>query len=167
MVNGTGSHSQVPRFSIYFTLRNPKKDIELNKKPIPSIISFFSLWRCDPTRDMASSFSRFLDHTQQHTTVGRTSLDEWSARRRDLYLTAHNAHNRQTFMPPRWDSNPRSQQASGLRPLACWDRGYESHRGHGHLSVVSVVCCQVEVSATSWSLVQRSPTDSAASLCVI
>jgi len=28
-------------------------------------------------------------------------------------------------------------------------------------------CCQVEVSATSWSLVQRSPTDCAASLCVI
>jgi len=32
---------------------------------------------------------------------------------------------------------------------------------------VSVVCCQVEVSATSWSLVQRSPIDCAASLCVI
>jgi hypothetical protein len=32
---------------------------------------------------------------------------------------------------------------------------------------VSVVCCQVEVSATSWSLVQMSPTDCAASLCVI
>jgi len=29
------------------------------------------------------------------------------------------------------------------------DRGFESHRGHGYLSVVSVVCCQVEVSATS------------------
>jgi hypothetical protein len=29
-----------------------------------------------------------------------------------------------------------------------------------------VVCCQVEVSATSWSLVQRSPTDCGASLCV-
>ena len=28
-----------------------------------------------------------------------------------------------------------------------------------------VVCCQVEVSATSWSLVQRSPTDCGASLC--
>ena len=39
------------------------------------------------------------------------------------------------------------------RPLACWDLGFESHRGHGYLSVVSVVCCQVEVSATSWSLV--------------
>ena len=32
---------------------------------------------------------------------------------------------------------------------------------------VSVVCCQVEVSVTGWSLVQRSPTDCGASLCVI
>jgi hypothetical protein len=35
----------------------------------------------------------------------------------------------------------------------------KSHRGHGCLSFVSVVCCQVKVSVTSWSLVQRSPTD--------
>ena len=56
---------------------------------------------------------------------------------------------------------------SAALPLACWDRGFESHRGHGYLSVVSVVCCQVEVSASSWSLVQRSPTNCAASLCVI
>jgi len=49
---------------------------------------------------MASSFLRFLDHTQRRTTVGRTPLDEWSARRRDLYLTTHNIHNRQTSMPP-------------------------------------------------------------------
>ena len=52
----------------------------------------------------------------------------------------------------------------GLLPPACWDCGFESHRGHGHLSVVSVVCCQVDVSATSWSLVQRSPIDCGASL---
>jgi hypothetical protein len=31
--------------------------------------------------------------------------------------------------------------------------------GHGCLSVVSVVCCQVEVSATGQSLIQRSPTE--------
>jgi len=55
---------------------------------------------------------------------------------------------------------------SGLRPLTCWGRGFESHRGHEYLSVVSVVCCQVEVSASSWSLVRRSPTDCGAS-CVI
>jgi len=30
---------------------------------------------------------------------------------------------------------------------------------YGCLSVVSVVCCQVEVCATGWSLVQRSPMD--------
>ena len=55
----------------------------------------------------------------------------------------------------------------GLRPLSCWDCGFESHRGHGCFSVVSVVCWQVEVSATGWSLVQRSTTDCGASLCVI
>ena len=42
----------------------------------------------------------FLDHTQRRSTVGRTPLDEWSARRRDLYLTTHDTHNRQIFMPP-------------------------------------------------------------------
>ena len=41
----------------------------------------------------------FLDHTQRRTTVGRTPLNEWSAHRRDLYLTTHNTHNRQISMP--------------------------------------------------------------------
>jgi hypothetical protein len=40
-----------------------------------------------------------------------------------------------------------------------WDCGFESRRGNGCLSVVSVVCYQVKVSATSWSLVQRRPTE--------
>ena len=43
----------------------------------------------------ASSFTRFLDHTQRRTTVGRTPLDEWLVRRMDIYLTTHNNHNRQ------------------------------------------------------------------------
>ena len=42
----------------------------------------------------------FLDHTQRRSTVGRTPLDECSARRRDLYLTTHDNHNRQISMPP-------------------------------------------------------------------
>ena len=43
-----------------------------------------------------------LEVSRSHTMtpVGRTPLDEWSARRRDLYLTTHNTHNRQTSMPP-------------------------------------------------------------------
>jgi len=48
----------------------------------------------------ASSFTRFLDHTQRHTRVGRTPLDEWSAPRKDLYLTTYNSHNRETSMLP-------------------------------------------------------------------
>jgi hypothetical protein len=44
--------------------------------------------------------SRFHDHTLfRHSTLGRTPLDEGPARRRDLYLTTHNTHNRQTSMP--------------------------------------------------------------------
>jgi hypothetical protein len=58
------------------------------------------LWRCGPTRAVASSCLRCLDHTQRRTTVGMTPLDGWSARRRDLYVTPRNTHNRQTSMPP-------------------------------------------------------------------
>ena len=47
-----------------------------------------------------SSQMRFLYRTQRLPTVGKTPLDEWSARRRDLYLTKHNTYNRQTDMPP-------------------------------------------------------------------
>ena len=49
---------------------------------------------------MGHLFLMFLDHTQRSTTVGRTSLDERSARRRDLYLTTRDTHNRQISMPP-------------------------------------------------------------------
>ena len=47
-------------------------------------------------------------------TLGRTPLDEWSARRRDLYLQ-HTTLTRDRHSCPRRDSNPRSQQAS-----SCW-----------------------------------------------
>jgi hypothetical protein len=42
---------------------------------------------------------RGLMITLRHTTIGRSPLDEWSARRRDLYLTIYNTHKRQTSMP--------------------------------------------------------------------
>ena len=83
-----------------------QKDVLLNPVKIPFICrcvpllsNDFFLYRWGPTRAMASSFLRFLDHTQRRITVGRTPLDEWSARRRDLYLATHNNHNRQMSMP--------------------------------------------------------------------
>jgi thiosulfate reductase cytochrome b subunit len=55
------------------------------------------------------------NHTQW-THIGRTPVDEESSRRRDvhLHLTTHSNHKTHTFMHP-WDSNLRSQQASGHR----------------------------------------------------
>ena len=49
----------------------------------------------------------------------------------------------------------RSQWPRGL----CCCCGFESRRGHRCLSFVSVLCCQVEATASGWSLVQRGPTD--------
>jgi hypothetical protein len=37
------------------------------------------------------------------------------------------------------DPSGRAVYGVGLRPIACWDRGLESRRGYGYLSVVSVV----------------------------
>jgi len=48
-----------------------------------------------------------VSRSHRRITVGRTSLDEWSARRRYLYLTIHNTYNRE---------NPQFQQTSGHRP---------------------------------------------------
>ena len=47
----------------------------------------------------------------------------------------------------------------GMRPFACWDCGFEFRQGHGCLSLVSVVWCQVEVSASGLLPVQRSPIE--------
>jgi hypothetical protein len=57
---------------------------------ISAICLFVCFWRNSLQSSRSSSFTRFLDHTKQRATVGRTPLDEWSARLRDLYLTTHN-----------------------------------------------------------------------------
>jgi hypothetical protein len=80
-----------------------------------------------PKGSRAFSFLRFLDHTQRRITVGRTSLDEWSARRRNLYLTTHNTHNRQTYMPtarfePIISAGQRPQTHALDRAAGHWDR---------------------------------------------
>jgi hypothetical protein len=61
------------------------------------------------------------------------------------------------------NTNRRSQWPPGLRRrsaavrlLGLWVR---IPPGHGCLSLVNVVCCQVQVSASGWALVQRSLAD--------
>jgi len=87
---------------------------------------FLFFWRCNLTRTTASCFVRFLDHTEWRTRVSRTPLDEWSARRRDLYLTTHNIHNRQTSMSTggirTHDLSKRAVAVPRLRPGLHWNQ---------------------------------------------
>ena len=86
-------------------------------------IYIYILWRYGPTLARASSFTRFLDLTQRRSTVGRTPLDEWSARCRDLYLTTHNTHN--IHAPGGIRTHNLSRRAAAdlrLRPRGHWDR---------------------------------------------
>jgi hypothetical protein len=76
-------------------------------------------WRDSPQWARASSFTRFLDHTRR-TTVGRTPLYEWSARRRDFYLKTQ--HSQQTSMPPLgFEPSLSRRPATDLR---LWPRGH-------------------------------------------
>jgi hypothetical protein len=91
------------------------------------------LWSCSPRCATASPCLRFLYHTQRRTTVMRTTMDEWSARRRDLYLTTHYTHNRQPYMPlVRIRSHNLSRRAVPelhLRPCGHCDRQFRSNCG--------------------------------------
>jgi hypothetical protein len=66
-----------------------------------------------------------FDHTQAHTTVGRTPLDEGSARRRDLYLTTQTLYETNIHAPGgirTHDPSKRSAADLRLSPRGHWDR---------------------------------------------
>jgi len=52
------------------------------------------------------------------------------------------------ILPKEDDCFCQSRWPSILRPFVCWDCVFESRVEHGCPSLVSVVCCQVEVFAT-------------------
>jgi len=59
---------------------------------------FFLCFDC-PSGPRPPQFWSF-ENTLRRTILGRTPVDERSARRRDLYLTKHTFHKKHTFMPP-------------------------------------------------------------------
>jgi hypothetical protein len=77
------------------------------------------LWKTAPSWPGPPHYRGFTI-TLRHTTRGRSPLDEWSARRRDLYRTAHNTHRRQISMPPA--GFELTIQASERRKTHCLDR---------------------------------------------
>jgi hypothetical protein len=91
--------------------------------PFPFVVLSFS------TYSFTVSVEDFLFslHTQTHTAVCRTPLDEGSARRRDLYLTTQTLYVQETNIhaPARiWnhDSSKRSAPDLRLRQCGHWDR---------------------------------------------
>ena len=78
------------QFNCYYKLQNSCTNVQSEHR----------FWSNSPQWAMASSFTRFLDHKQWCTTVGRTPLDKWSVCHRDLYVTTQNTHKWQTSMPP-------------------------------------------------------------------
>jgi hypothetical protein len=66
-----------------------------------------------------------LDHTQAHTTVGRTPLDEGSARRRDLYVTTQTLYKTNIHAPGGIRTHDPSKRLAAdlhLIPRGHWDR---------------------------------------------
>jgi hypothetical protein len=87
-------------FHVFFTLSllwNILKYGLLILRNIPS--HFFFHDTTAPSRP-GSPHCQGFTITLRHTTLARTPLDEWSAQRRDLYVTTNHTHNRQTSMPP-------------------------------------------------------------------
>ena len=84
----------------------------------------FFLTQKPPPWARAFTFLRFLDHTQRRITVGRTLLDGWSARRRDLYLTTHNNHDKHTCLGGirTYNLSRGAAVELRLRPRDHWDR---------------------------------------------
>jgi len=78
-------------------------------------LTYFSfLWPCFPERGIVSSFLRFVVHTQRRFAVCRTTLSEWSARRRNLYLTTRNSEKKKFFLLA--GIEPKKPKPFGLRP---------------------------------------------------
>jgi hypothetical protein len=88
--------------------------VHCDKRVCLFVCLFVCFWRNSPQRARTSSLTKFLDHTQRRTTVGRTPLDEWSTCRRDQ--TTHNTHNRETFVTP-----------VGFKPTILADKRPQTH----------------------------------------
>jgi hypothetical protein len=83
-------------------------------------------WRFDTIPGHGISLRSLVIRLTGHTTLGRTPLDEWWARRRDLFVTTHDIHKRRTFLPHGGirTKNPSKRAAADprLRPRGRWDR---------------------------------------------
>jgi hypothetical protein len=70
------------------------------RRPVSYTHQLFFVVDLPSPKGPGSSCCQSFTITLRHTTLGRTPLDEWLARRRDLNLRRQNSHKKQTSMPP-------------------------------------------------------------------
>jgi len=88
---------------------------------MPYLIFKLFSWRNRPHRNLGRLTVEVpRPHSVTHTTLGRTPLDEGSARRRDLYVTTHSIHKTQISMAPGGirTRNPNKREATGIGTFA-------------------------------------------------
>jgi hypothetical protein len=86
--------------------------------------------------------------TFRHTTLGRTPLDEGSARRRDLYLTTHNTHTTQT-----------SVSRAGFKhvfPASKRPQTHALHRAATRIGTLRIIPHEIPYRYWSWSYRYRN-----------
>jgi pterin-4a-carbinolamine dehydratase len=89
-------------------IRGPKIKREFVIKQFPGVYFFISSYSSHGATALRGPGSHYRGFTitLRHTTFGRTPLNEWSARRRDLYLTKTYTFTRDRHPCPRQESNP-------------------------------------------------------------
>jgi len=105
------SESIIGQFQILNTL-----SVKISHHTVPPPSSPGSTAPCGPGPPQFRGFTI----TVTHTTLGRTPLDEWSARRRNLYLATYNAHRRRTSTRPAGfepEISARERPQTHARPL--------------------------------------------------
>jgi hypothetical protein len=121
---------------------------------LPSLFLFVNVF-------ISKSGDTFEHKLSQHLVFSMWSLYdatvEFHTARRALVLTINSSVSVTRYYA---EIKSRSQWPRCLRrgsaAALCWVCGFEARRGHGCLYLV---CCQVEVPPSGWSLVQRSPTE--------
>jgi hypothetical protein len=131
----------------------------------------YGFFSCDATALLGPRPPRCWGFEITHipTTLGRTPVEEGSARHRDVFLTTHIIHKRQTSMS-RQDSNPQSQQARRHRSTTLAARPLGSAKGYGYWSSIFtfhfIICPASQTSL--WKTVKSSgPAVSSTECCTI
>jgi hypothetical protein len=135
---------------------NKKRDFEINICTCwkHCRIEWLKWYTCKPLRFLKGCFAKSPCLQTEGLLTNQKTISKFASQEdREWYLQIWRGWSAYIA-----DSGGCTVYGVGLWPLDWGDRGFESSRGHGYPSLVSAVCCQIEVSAAGQSFVQRSHT---------